>query len=440
MRGLFGSLAAPVIRSGSAGTPSYGMIPPLGSIASASGMLVSQATAMAVSAVYAAVTIRAVDVARCVPGLFSRQDDGTRQDNKLHPVARLLKRPNRVQTWFEFMRDLMIALLLRGNGYAAILRDKRGDPVELILINPDAVMVLEDSNGGWWYNVNRIGLFQIDMLRQFPVAIPAEDIMHLRGPSFNMLVGVSTIGLARDAIGLSIGQSQQQSRWVGAGARPSVILETPRQLSDTSAARLRASWEQFTAGILNVGKTAVLEEGVTAKALALTSVDLQFIDQCNLSIQDIARFFKVPTRKLAQPDTTRGSTIIQEEQAYVNSTVSPDLEMIEQKFEQTFDLDSEGLELDLDEGPLLRADPLTRYNLGRIGVLSGLLMPNEWRRGERLPPVPGGDEVRAPVNLAALGSDMTGQAPDGAGRPANGNEPAPGVPTGGSAADTPEDA
>jgi len=427
MRGLFSRIAAPVTRS-SAGVPSYGMIPPLGSVQSAAGMLVSQATAMTVSAVYAAVTIRATDVARCVPTLFAVTGTDTRERVEDHPVARLLKRPNRVQTWFEFIRDLIIALLLRGNAYAAILRDRRGDPQELILINPDAVMVLEASDGSWFYNVNRIGLFQIAVLREFPVAIPAEDVLHLRGPAFNMLVGASTIGLARDVIGLAQAQSQQMARWMANGARPGVILETPRQLTDPVAKRLKANWQEFTAGILNVGKTAILEEGLTAKALQLTSTDLQFIEGCNFTVQDVARFFKVPTRKLAQPDTTRGSTIIQEEQAYVNGTVSPDLEMIEQKFEQSFDLDREDLELDLDEAPLLRADPLTRYNLGRIGKLSGLVSTNEWRRGERLPPKPGGDELMQPVNLAALGSDMTGQAADGAGRPPSGHPPEPGVP------------
>src|SRR6185437_3396377 len=93
---------------------------------------------------------------------------------------------------------------------------------------------------------------------------------------------------------------------------------------------------------------------------------------------------------------------------------------------QTFDLDREGLGVDINESPLLRADPLTRYNLGRIGKLSGLISTNEWRRGERLPPDPNGDVLMQPVNLAALGSDMTGTAPDGAGRPPKGKEP--GVP------------
>lgn len=426
---------AVTMRRSSAGVPSYGMIPPLGSVQSASGLLISQATAMSVSSVYRAVSVRATDIARCKPSVFSEASDGTRTKVKDHAIARLMVRPNRVQTWFEFARDMWVAYLLRGNAYAAILRDRRGNPAELIWINPDAVMVLEASDGSWFYNVNRIGLFQIAMLREFPVAIPSEDILHIRGISFNMLVAASTIGLARDSIGLAMGQGLQASRWVGNGARPSGVLETPNKLSDDVAKRLKGQWEEFQSGVQNTGRTAVLEEGLQWKQLQLTAVDLQFINQQQMSVQDIARYFGVPTRKLMQADTTRGSTIIQEDQSYVNETVAPDLDMFEQKLVQTFDLDDEGLGVDMDESPLLRADPATRYNIGRIGILSGMISTNEWRRGERLPPVPGGDTIRAPVNLAALGSDMTGTSPDGAGRPAEGQDPKPGVPTtGGDAA------
>ncbi len=426
---IFDRIARGMTRA-SAGVPSYGMIPPLGSVQSASGLLVSQSTAMAVPAVYRAVYVRSHDIARCTPSIFTTSDDGTRRkiDAEDHAVAALMVRPNRVQTWFEFMRDMWVAYLLRGNAYAAILRDRRGDPAELIWINPDAVMVLEAADGSWFYNVNRIGLFQIAMLRDFPAAIPSEDILHFRGISFNMLVSASTIGLARDTIGLSMGQNLQASRWVGNGARPSGVLQTDKTLSVDAAKRLKAQWVEYQAGVQNVGATAVLEEGLKWQPLQLTAVDLQFIAQQNLSVQDVARFFGVPPRKLFQPDITRGSTIIAEDQSYVNETVAPDLEAIEQKFSRTFGLHEEGIGVDLDESPLLRADPMTRYNIGRIGILSGMISPNEWRRGERLPPVPGGDEIRAPVNLAALGSDMTGTSPDGAGRPKDGQQPLPGVP------------
>lgn len=422
----------PIARSGTAVSagPTYGMIPPLGSVQSASGVLVSQATAMSVAAVYRAVYVRATDVARCTPSVVKLLDDGTR--HKLgtdeHALAQLMIRPNRVQTYFEWIRDTWAAYLLRGNAYSVILRDGRGNPRELIWVNPDAVMLLEAADGQWFYNINRIGLFQLAVLAGEPISVPAEDVLHFRGMSFNMLIGASTIGLARDAIGLAMAQNQQQARWIANGARPSVVLEAKRKLNDQAIARLKKTWEDFSAGLQNVGRTAVLEDEVTAKALNLTSVDLQFIDQLNMSVQDIARFFGVPVRKLMLPDTSKGSSIIQEDQSYINETVSPDLTLIEQKLQNTFDLDREGLEVELDETPLLRADPLTRYNVGRIGILSGMITTNEWRQSERLPPVEGGDEVRAPVNLAALGSDMTGTAPDGAGRPGQGQEPTPGVP------------
>ncbi|MDE2030167.1 MAG: phage portal protein [Alphaproteobacteria bacterium] len=427
-----GRIFAPKQNRASAGVPSYGMIPPLGSVPSASGLMISQATAMAVSAVYACVAIRAKDVARCTPRLFVPNKDGGRDLVKDHIVAKLFARPNRQQTWFEFWQQMMIGYLLRGNAYAAILRDRRGNPVELIPINPDAVMVLEAADGSIFYNVNRIGLWQIAMLRDMPVAVPEEDMFHLRGISFNTLVGVSTIGLARDAIGLAMGLEQQASRWVGNGARPSGVLKAKTRLSEQAALRLKQQWQAFTGGLQNVGQTAVLEEGVEWQAVQLTSVDLEFIQQRNLQIADIARYYDVPLSRLGVVGSASSKiTPAEEEQAYVNHTVMPDLVIAEQKFEQVFGLDKEGIEVDFDEGQLLRADIMTRYNAARLGVLTGILTPNEVRRSEGLPPVDGGDKLMVPANTAALGSDMTGTAPDGAGRPESGNLPKPGVPTSG---------
>lgn len=430
--GLFDRIARGGRSASAAGIPSWpGLIPPLGSVQTASGQLVSQSTAMSVAAVYRAINVRATDVARCRPLLFTETSDGTRKRVKPseHAVAALLVRPNRVQTWFEFCRDMMVAYLLRGNAYAAILRNRQGQPQELIYINPDAVMVLEASDGSWFYNVNRLGLFQMAMLRGFPTAIPAESVLHVRGISFNMLVAASTIGLARDAIGLAMAQNIQASRFVNNGARPSGVLQTDRKLSQEAATRLKDQWESYQGGAQNAGRTAVLEEGLKWNAVQLSATDLQFINQQQLSVQEIARFFGVPPAKLMQPEkSARGNAVLQQNQAYVNETIAPDLDMLEQRLECEFGLAEEGYRVAFDEGALMRADPATRFNIGRVGVLSGLISPNEFRRGEHLPPVPGGDQVRAPVNLAALGSDMTGTAPDGAGRPNDGDSPPPPVP------------
>jgi len=437
MRSILSTIAAPRQRtSAGVGVPSYGMIPPLGSVQSATGLLVSQATAMGVSTVYACVRRRAIDVARCVPSLVRQEDDGTEEVILDHPVSRLFQRPNRVQTYLEFCEQMNVAYLLRGNAYAVILRDARGTPVELIPVNPDAVMMLEAWDGSLFYNINRIGLWQIAMLRNMPVAVPEEDILHLRGLTFNALIAVSTIGLARDAVGVAMGQEQQSARWMGNGARPSGVLSTDKPLSEAAAKRLKAQWQEFTQGIQNIGSTAVLEEGIKWQPLQLTSVDLEFMKARDFSVLEICRFFGIPPHKVAVVDRAASMNIPQQDQDYINSTIIQDIERWEQKWVRCFDLDKQDIRVRLDHTQLLRADSLTRANVARLRVLSGLTTPNEERRSEGLPAMPGADNLLVPANTAALGSDMTGTAADGAGRPpgAGGGAtvlPFPGVPTSG---------
>jgi HK97 family phage portal protein len=261
------------------------------------------------------------------------------------------------------------------------------------------------------------------MLRAFPPTMAAEDIFHVRGISFNSLVALSPIGMARDAIGVAMGLEQQTARWVGNGARPSVVLQSKKPLNEPTAKRLKKQWEDNHAGLQNVGRTVVLEDGIEAKQLQLTSEDIEMIEQRNFQLGDIARFYRVPPHKLGT-EQMRGVNLVQMDQDYVSNTIMPDLERWEQKFEKDFDLDAAGLEVDMDETALLRADITTRFNAARIGMLTGFLSPNEVRAGENLAPVEGGDQVFRPLNMAALGSDATGTAPDGAGRPAQGELPA----------------
>ena len=405
--------------SGAAALPAAGYLPSLGATPSASGLLISQGTAMAVSAVYACVTIRSQDVARCTPGLFRKDSKGrkVRVMPDEHPVAAFFRRPNAYQTWFEFAEQMTAARLLRGNGYAVMRHDGRGRLRDMIPVNPDAVLVLESFDGLIFYNVNRIGLWQIAMLRDFPSAIAAEDMFHLRDLSFNALVALSTIGMARDAIGLAMGLEQQASRLMQNGSRPSVILQSEKTLTQPAAERLKQQWRDLTAGIQNVGQTAVLEEGIKATPLQITSVDNEFMAQRNFQVMEACRYYRMPPYKLGLVEL-RGINIDQINGDYVQNAVMVDVDRWEQKLTQVFDLDNQGLEVKLDETVLLRADITTRYTAARIGLGGGaFLKVNEVREGEGLPDVPGGDEVTRPVNMATLGSDVTGTAPDGAGRP-----------------------
>lgn len=443
---ILARIIAPVAERSSAGVPSYGMIPPLGSVASASGAQISQATAMSVSTVYACVNRLATDLARCPPYLCRIREDGTEERDDDHPLNELLERPNRQQTWYEFDRQNWTGFLLRGNAYSPIRRNQRGEPIELVPVNPDAAMVLEGSDGSIFVNMNRIGLWQIAMLRDFPTAIPSEDIFHHRDITFNSLVGVSNIGLARDSIGLAMALEQQANRWIANGARPSTWLKTAKHLSEPAAKRLKSQFDDLHAGYQNTGKTVVLEDGIEPVALQLTSVDLQFIEQRQLQPEDICRFFGMPPHKVGIGTQNRGvnQNLAGQDQDYVNSAITSRATSFEQRWDWTFELDKdpkgrrlpkdEQVHLKRDLKQLLRADVMTRANASRINILSGKTTQNEERRADGLPPMPGGDRLMMPTNMAAEGSNITGQAPDGAGRPADGTLGDGGAGTGGTQA------
>ena len=402
-------------------------LPLLGSVSSATGLRLSQATAMSVSTVFACVTIRAKDVSRCTPRLMAENSARSEKPNTTHPVAKLFVRPNRIQTWSEFSRQMHAAYLLRGNAYAIILRDIRGNPAALIPINPDAVTLFEAPDGSIFYSVARYGFFQLAMLSGLPLMVPEEDVLHLRGLSFNMLLGVSLISLARDSIGVAMGLEAQAARFMANGARPSGVLQSDKQLSLDAAERLRTQWANLRSGIANAGRTAILEDGVKWTPMQLSSVDLEFMSQREFAISDVARWFDMPLYKLGVKGEIARIKFGEADQAYVNSAIMPDLDVWEQKFVQRFELDHDGLTADFDERRLLRADEATRINNQRLKIMSGISTQNECRAENGDPAMPGGDVLLTPVNLAAAGSDMTGTAPDGAGRPNEGQLPDPGA-------------
>jgi HK97 family phage portal protein len=60
---------------------------------------------------------------------------------------------------------------------------------------------------------------------------------------------------------------------------------------------------------------------------------------------------------------------------------------------------------------ILKGNPVERAELGRTKVLSGGATPNEIRRDDDLPPMPGGDQLFIPLNLVPIGSAGEAETP-----------------------------
>lgn len=395
----------------------------LWSAQSVTGIAVNQQTALACTGVMAAVTILSEDVAKSTPQIYRHLPDGGREIAKDHFLHGLLTRPNDYMDGFEFFELGQAGLVFRGNAYAVILRDWRARPIELIPVNPDWVAMWEAPDGSLFYRVTPNGLHLMAKLRGLPALIPADDVLHIRGFSLNGLLGGSRLALARDAIGLAIGQEQQASRWVGNGARPSGVLQTEQRLSPDAAVRIKNDWVSAYAGMANSGKTPVLEQGLKWQALSLSAQELEFIAARRFQIEEIARIFRVPPHMLGDLADATNNNIESQSQDYVNFTITGYTDRWARKLEWHFDLARQGLFIEHDTSRLTRADIKARYDAYRIGIMSGFLKRNEARTDDGRNPVEGADELLTPTNMASDGSQSTGTAADGGGRPEDGTLP-----------------
>lgn len=388
----------------------FGAFGPGGS--TSSGVYVNQFTAMQSAAVMACVSILAEDVAKLRLQVWRRQKDGGKIAAKDHFLYNLLRQPNDWQTQFEFVEMMQVALLLRSNAYAVILRDNRGTPTALVPINPDRVTIYEAAGGEIFYMVSRQGLHDAAVLEHVPLMIPSEDIFHLRWLSqSSSLLGLSRIALMREPVGLILSQEQLAARISGSGARLGGVLQTDQKLHTSTIERLRQDWSDKYEGLRNAGKTAILEQGLKFQQNSMTAADAQFILQREFQLQEIARAFRMPPHKLGVIARGTASTMAQQDQDYANNTITSYLERWEQKIEKTFDLDGETIFVKFDMSRFLRADIKTRYDAYRSALLSMWIKPNEVRRAEDLPDDPDGDSLMQPTNMAPLGFVPKGNEP-----------------------------
>jgi hypothetical protein len=128
-----------------------------------------------------------------------------------------------------------------------------------------------------------------------------------------------------------------------------------------------------------------------------------------------------------EKSTSWGTGIEQQGIGFLTYTLRPWLACIEQVFTDQL---PRGQFIRFDVDALLRADIKARYDAYKVALQSSWINPDEVRRREELPPIPGGKGkvFLQPVNYAPLGFDPTDTA-----------KPAPNAPPpGGSGDDKPQ--
>jgi HK97 family phage portal protein len=350
------------------------------------GVRVNRKTALGLSAYYAAARNISEDVSKIPMTVHRRRADGrghepARMD---HPVTKLFGGMMNPELPAMIGRQVLtLSALTAHGGFAEIVFDGRGAPIELWPIPPDNVQILTPTNGApTFYRV-----WQRPGGNGKHVDLPAERMFHLRSPlTFDGFSGVTITAAAKDSLASYLASQQYVVSFFSQGTLASGILSHPNTLKPDAAARIEASFQKRFAGMKNAGKPIVLEEGMTFDGLSTKPVDAQLLEQLRFGVEDVARYFRIPPHKIGHLDHATFSNISEQSIEYVSDCLEGQVLRTRSEINAKLITDRR-LVLVANMNAFLRSRPDERAKLYEILLKHGVMTPNEVRELEDRPPI-----------------------------------------------------
>lgn len=318
------------------------------------------------------------------------------------PLLDLIKNPNPMQSYQEYLMAKVGFLMISGNSY-----EERvvvgGQPRELYNLRPDRMKIIPASNGipaSYCYEFNSRKIFwDVD-----PLTLQS-DVMHTK--LFNPIndwYGMAPI----EAGAFAIDQHNESMKWMQSllqnSARPSGALVTKdgESLSDDNYTRLKAQIQDQYQGSSNAGRPMLLEGGLSWQAMGLSPTDMGIIEAKYSSARDVCLAFGVPPQLLGIPGDNTYSNYAEARLAFWEDTVMPLLDRISAEWNKwlgPFFGDQE-LRADLDKIPAIADKRMTLWDMADK---STDLTINERRELKGFEPIEGGDVLLVGMGQISLG-------------------------------------
>ena len=360
------------------------------------GVNLNEKNATNIGALYAAVKLYADTVASMPVGVFIR-DRGIRR-----PVTRPLWLDNPVPnnknySRFDLIHRTVSSLLIDGNAFLMILRGETGDIVEVRLLDPRKVTIIQMPDGTPIYRVKT---------KAGAVDLTDEDIIHIT--LFGMgedLRGLSPVEHHKVTLGLAKATSEYAAKFFEQGASVSGLVTVPGELTADQAENLRASFGRRHEGLKNMHKVAVLTGGADFKTLSFKPSDLAIVEHMEAGTQAIARIYGVPLHLLQLPggnSSYNSLEVISRE--WLTLGLGSLIARLEAGLQRLIVGDTTFIKFNVDS--MLRPLTKERFDSYAVALNNGFLSLNEVRSLEDRAPIgPEGDAFRQPLNIGTVGQE-----------------------------------
>lgn len=346
-------------------------------------------TALQLSAVWSCVKLITESIGSLPINVYKVADNGTRTPFPDHPLAKLFRgKVNRWQTRQEYIESIVYQFVMQGNDYSVIQRQggkKDGDIVSLVpLMTPQMAVDLQDSGDILYRYTEDRGL-----------RVYSDQTIWHNKLFGNGIVGLSPIGYARNSI--AVGQAAELSvtKIYKNGGKPSGLLMIDKTLTADQRTKIKQNFADLAEG--NEERLFVLEADMKYEQVSLSPQDIELLQSRRFQIEDICRFFGVPSILVNdnQQTTAWGTGIGQIIQGFYKFGLRPyaGRYAASMKANMLSPAQRDTVDIEFDFEDLLQADMSERIKSGKEATTGGLLTANEWRAQEGLPPKPGGDNL-----------------------------------------------
>jgi HK97 family phage portal protein len=408
MAGLFGAVARPRAEINTLTMEEWARRQGGGTEAK-TGIYVSPESALRYTTVLSCVRVLSESVASLPCILYKRRKDGGKDRATDHPTYRVLHdQANAWNTAFEYFEGTMVNLVMRGNGYSYVERDRNGRVIGLVPLNPEPVTVTQARD--WTPK------YEVTLPDNTRAKLSSKEIHHICGPVARGYVGRSMISLAKEAIGLGMAAESFGANLYRNGVKPSGALEHPKKIGAAAADALRTQFADKYAGLDNSGKPLVLEEGMKWVSMSIAPKDAEFLESRKFQRSEIAGIFRVPLHMIGDLDRSTNNNIEHQSLEFVRDSLRPWLKRAEAAINRDLLLPSERdeyfAEFLMDD--MLRGDFKARMEGYALGIQNGIWNPDEVRIKEssnRREDGQGGEYWR-PTNMYPPSDGGTIAAPD----------------------------
>lgn len=340
------------------------------------------------SDVFTAIDIISKDIAS-TSIKFNDHDSYLDVDKKI--LKLLNKRPNPYLDAWHFKYIIVANMLLNGNSYIEIVRNEKGEPIELYHMQNSATSIQQIDDEIKYHYID-----EIDGHVQFDV----EDVLHFRMFSLDGFNGYSPLFSLANEIGISMGSKRFLDDFFKNGGTSTAVLKyIDGRYSDDELIEIKKNFENSQ--LKNNNGLVMLDDTMEFKRLEVPTEVLNFLNSYKFSTQQVAKAFGLPISKFAQE--TVNTSLKDSGVEYYRSTLYPIFSMMNAEIEEKlFGQAPYEVTLDYDVSRLIDSDP--QIKLERVTQLfqKKIMMLNEARAEFGLDPVKGGDEPMADLNTILL--------------------------------------